>query len=57
MEAVYPITVWRQAFPLQFGFSTERIVSRSAPSATGLTADGKYDYTSHAVLVTAAFRF
>jgi len=42
----------------QFGIGDgTRTVSGSAPSATGQTADGKYDYTSHAVLVTAGFRF
>ena len=39
-----------------FGGGT-RTVSGSAPSATGQTADGRYEYISHAVLVTVGFRF
>lgn len=42
----------------QFGFGDgTRTVSGSAPSATGQTADGRYEYISHAVLVTVGFRF
>ncbi len=42
----------------QFGIGDGvRTVSGSAPSATGQTVDGKYDYISHAVLVTVGFRF
>jgi len=41
----------------QFGFGDgTRTVSGSAPSATGQTADGRYEYISHAVLVTVGFR-
>jgi len=42
----------------QFGFGNgTKTVSGSAPSATGQTADGRYEYISHAVLVTVGFRF
>ncbi len=42
----------------QFGIGDgTRTVSGSAPSATGQTADGRYKYLSHAVLVTVGFRF
>ena len=41
----------------QFGFAAERTVSGSAPSATGQTADGRYQYFSHAVLVTVGLHF
>jgi long-chain fatty acid transport protein len=41
----------------QFGFSLTRTVTGSAPSSTGQTADGQYQYFSHAVLVTAGWHF
>jgi long-chain fatty acid transport protein len=42
----------------QFGFGDgTRTVSGSAPSATGQTADGRYNYISHAVLATVGFHF
>ena len=49
---------WDFDIAYQFGFGNgKRTVSGSALSATGQTADGKYDYISHAVLVTVGFRF
>jgi len=44
-------------FAYQFGFSAERNVSGSAPSAIGQTADGRYQYFSHAVLLTVGWHF
>jgi len=44
-------------FAYQFGVSAERNVSGSAPSAIGQTADGRYQYFSHAVLLTAGWHF
>jgi long-chain fatty acid transport protein len=41
----------------QFGYGPERTVSGSAPSAIGQTADGKYKFLSHAVSLTAGWRF
>ena len=41
----------------QFGFAAARTVSGSAPSATGQTADGRYQYLSHALLVTIGLHF
>jgi long-chain fatty acid transport protein len=36
----------------QFGIAPDHTVSGSAPSAIGQTADGRYEYISHALLVT-----
>jgi long-chain fatty acid transport protein len=41
----------------QFGYGPTRTVSGSAPSAGGQTADGDYDFMSHAVFVTLGWRF
>ena len=41
----------------QYGFAATRTVSGSAPSAFGQTADGKYDYFSNAVSVSAGWHF
>lgn len=41
----------------QFGYGPATTVSGSAPSATGQTADGRYTYLSHAVLVSAGMHF
>jgi long-chain fatty acid transport protein len=41
----------------QFGYGPTRTVSGSAPSATGQTADGRYEFFSHALLLTVGWRF
>jgi hypothetical protein len=41
----------------QFGYGPAHTVKGSAPSAAGQTADGKYEFISHAVLVTAGMHF
>jgi long-chain fatty acid transport protein len=41
----------------QFGYGPTRTVSGSAPSLLGQTADGKYEFISHAVLLTAGLHF
>lgn len=41
----------------QFGFGPTREVTGSAPSPAGQSADGKYRYISHAVLITVGYRF
>jgi long-chain fatty acid transport protein len=41
----------------QFGYGPARTVTGSAPSPTGQTADGKYDFTSHAIFLTAGWHF
>jgi len=41
----------------QFGFGATRTVTGSAPSATGQTANGQYEFFSHAVFVTAGWHF
>jgi long-chain fatty acid transport protein len=46
----------------QFGYGVERTITRSLPSTpraffTGQTADGTYDFVSHAVLMTVGIRF
>ncbi len=41
----------------QFGYGPSRTVSGSAPSATGQSADGKYEFISHAVLLTVGWHF
>jgi hypothetical protein len=41
----------------QFGYGPTRTVTASAPSATGQTADGQYDFLSHAVFLTASWHF
>jgi len=41
----------------QFGYGPVHRVSGSAPSATGQTADGRYEYFSHALLVTIGLHF
>jgi len=45
------------AVAYQLGFAAARTVSGSAPSATGQTADGRYEYLSHALLVTIGLHF
>jgi long-chain fatty acid transport protein len=44
-------------FAYQFGVGFERTVKGSAPSTVGQTADGNYDWTSHAVLLTVGMHF
>jgi len=41
----------------QFGYGPERRVSGSALSATGQTADGRYDFISHALAVSVSWHF
>lgn len=41
----------------QFGYGPTRTVSGSAPSSTGQTADGNYDFISHAVAVSVGLHF
>jgi long-chain fatty acid transport protein len=41
----------------QFGYGPTRTVTGSGLSATGQTADGKYDFTSHLVAVSVGVRF
>jgi long-chain fatty acid transport protein len=41
----------------QFGYGPARTVSGSAPSATGQTADGSYEFISNAVLLTLGWHF
>jgi long-chain fatty acid transport protein len=41
----------------QFGYGPERTVRGSAASPSGQTADGKYEFISHAVLVTLGYQF
>lgn len=41
----------------QFGYGPTRTVSGSAPSATGQSADGDYEFLSHALALTAQWSF
>ncbi len=41
----------------QLGFAPTRTVSGSAPSPAGQTADGRYDNTSHALLLSLGWHF
>jgi long-chain fatty acid transport protein len=41
----------------QFGYGPEHTVSGSAPSNIGQTADGKYNFISHALAVSAGIKF
>lgn len=41
----------------QFGYGPTRTVTGSAPSATGQTADGRYEYFSHAIAMSAGWHF
>lgn len=41
----------------QFGYGPSHKVSGSAPSAAGQTADGRYEFVSHAVLLTLGWHF
>ena len=41
----------------QFGFGPTRTVTGSASSAAGQTADGQYEFFSHAVFLTAGWHF
>lgn len=41
----------------QFGYGPTRTVRGSAPSGIGQTADGDYEFVSHAVFLTANWRF
>ncbi len=41
----------------QFGYGPTRTVSGSTPSATGQSADGDYDFLSHAILVSFGWHF
>ncbi len=41
----------------QFGYGPERHVTGSAPSAVGQTANGTYEFLSHAVFLTVGWRF
>jgi long-chain fatty acid transport protein len=41
----------------QFGYGPTRTVSGSAPSATGQTADGKYEFFSHAIAASVGLHF
>jgi long-chain fatty acid transport protein len=41
----------------QFGYGPARTVAGSAPSIIGQTADGKYDFLSHAIFLTAGWHF
>ena len=41
----------------QFGYGPTRTVTGSPVSATGQTADGKYGFESHALLLSAGWRF
>ena len=41
----------------QFGYGPARTVSGSAPSATGQSADGKWEFISHALVVSVGWRF
>lgn len=41
----------------QFGYGPTSTVSGSAPSATGQTANGNYEFLSHAVLVSVGLHF
>jgi long-chain fatty acid transport protein len=44
-------------FVYQFGYGPTRTVSGSALSPAGQSADGRYGYVSHALLVTVGWRF
>lgn len=41
----------------QFGYGPSRNVNGSAPSLAGQNADGRYDYISHALLITVGMHF
>ncbi len=51
---------WLSVFDIAYQFGIGhgvRTVSGSAPSATGQTTDGGYQYFSHALLVTIGLHF
>lgn len=41
----------------QFGYGPDHTVSGSAPSATGQSADGTYDFISHALAISVSWHF
>jgi hypothetical protein len=41
----------------QFGYGPTRTVTGSAPSAAGQTADGNYEFFSHAIAVSVEAHF
>jgi len=47
----------RLDFAYQFGYGPTHTVSGSAPSATGQSADGDYEFLSHALALTAQWSF
>lgn len=48
---------WSFDVAYQFGYGPNRTVSGSAPSASGQSADGEYEFVSHAVMLSAGFHF
>jgi len=48
---------WNWDVAYQFGYGPEHTVRGSRPSATGQSADGRYKYLSHAVIVSAGWAF
>ncbi len=44
-------------FAYQFGLGPNRTVSGSASSATGQSADGDYEFVSHALMISMGFHF
>lgn len=48
---------WKLAFTYQFAYGPETNIQGSAPSPIGETADGKYEFTSHAFALTVGYQF
>ena len=48
---------WDMDIAYQFGYGPPRTVSGSAPSAVGQTADGSYEFISHAIAVSVGLHF
>lgn len=48
---------WDWDVAYQFGYGPSTTISGSTPSATGQTADGRYEFISHAVAVSVGYHF
>ena len=48
---------WTLDLAYQLGYGPTRTVTGSAPSATGQTADGRYEFLSHAIALSVGWHF
>ena len=48
---------WRVGLSYNFGYGPETEVKNSAPSPTGQTADGKYEFSGHGFSLAVGYSF